>query len=48
MTLHLSNSKKISTYRATLLNYRVAITMLAAYNYKKIAMWIPNVLEKLG
>jgi hypothetical protein len=36
--LRLPNCKKISIYRATLLDYRVAVTMLAALNYKEIAI----------
>jgi hypothetical protein len=38
ITLHLPNRKKISIYRATLPNYRAAVTTLAAYNPKEIAI----------
>jgi hypothetical protein len=39
--LRLPNYKKISTYRATLLDYRAAITTLVAFNREEIAIGIP-------
>jgi hypothetical protein len=39
--LYLPDYKKISIYRAMLLDYRVAVITLVALNYKEIAIWIP-------